>query len=104
MINRSKKNLEEYIAESCKSNPKEFYSFDKSKKALICNISPLTKGQKNHTNDENEIATILNNFFASIFTEEDCSLFQPLETRRTENFLNDIFIVENDDVKKIDKM
>ncbi|ORD93263.1 RTJK, partial [Enterospora canceri] len=104
LIKRSKKNLEEYIAESCKSNPKEFYSFVKSKKALTCNIGPLTKGQGNHTNDENEMATILNNFFASVFTEEDCSSFQPLETRRTENFLNNLLIVESDVVQKIDKM
>ena len=57
--------------ESYKFNPKEFYSFIKSKKALTCNIGSLAKEHNNHTNDENEIVTILSNFFASVFTEED---------------------------------
>ena len=33
-------------------------------------IGPLTKGLGNHTNDENEMATILINLFASVFTDK----------------------------------
>ena len=48
---------------------------------------------------------ILNKFFASTFTEKvRRSSFHPFKTRRTENFLNDILIVENDVLQKIYKM
>ena len=104
LIKRSKKNLEEYIAEASKSNPKEFYSYVNNKKALTCSIGPLAKEHGNHTNDENEMATILNNFFASVFTEEDCLSAQPLEVRRTEKILGGIPIVESDVLHTIEKI
>ena len=50
------------------------------------------------------MAKILHNFFTSVFIEENFSLFQPLEASRTENILNDILIVKNDVLQKIEKM
>ena len=103
-IKRSKKKLEEYIAEASKSNPKEFYSYANKKKTLACGIGPLKDNAGNHTNDEKEMASILNNFFASVFTDEDCSTFQPSEHQMTLNQLNQIKISESDIVRVIDKL
>ena len=104
LIKRSKKNLEEYIAETSKSNPKEFFSYVNNKKSLTCGIGPLANDNGNHTNDENEMATILNNFFASVFTDEDCLSPQPPEVRRTEKMLSGVLIVESDILRTIEKI
>ena len=77
LIKRSKKNLEEYIAEASKLNPKEFYRYVNSKKALVCNIGPIVDDNGIHTNDESEMATILNQFFGSVFIDEDSSSVYP---------------------------
>ena len=103
LIKASKKNLEEYIAEASKSNPKEFYSYVNKKKTLACSIGPLIKENK-LTNDENEMASILNNFFASVFTNEDCTSYQPLEHKSTQNILQQISIEEIDVLRVIDKI
>ena len=103
-IKFSKKKLEEYIAEASKTNPKEFFSYANKKKTLTGGIGPLKDNTGNHTNDENEMATILNNFFASVFTDEDCSTFQPSEQQLTLNQLNQIEINESDVVRVIDKL
>ena len=95
LIKRSKKNLEEYRAEASKFNHKEFYSYVNNKKSLTFSIGPLAKEHGNHTNDENEMATIVNNFFASVFTDENCLSFPPLEVRRTDKILDGIVIVES---------
>ena len=103
LIKRSKKNLEEYIAEASKSNPKEFYRYINNKKALACNIGPIAIDTGGHTNDENEMATILNRFFGSVFTEEDCLSGHPPENR-TQNSIDGIHVSESDVIQAIDKI
>ncbi|WP_435326042.1 hypothetical protein, partial [Klebsiella pneumoniae] len=63
LIKQSKKNLEAHIASISKSNPKEFFSFIRKKKVLTPTIGPLATATGEHTNDEIEMAKILNNFF-----------------------------------------
>ena len=104
LIKRSKKNLEEYIAEASKSNPKEFYSYVNKKKKVACSIGPLSKEEDNYTNNENEMASILNNFFASVFTDEDCASHQPLECNVTRNVLDQINIEERDIIRVIENI
>ena len=104
LIKRSKKNLEEYIAEASKSNPKEFYSYVNKKKTLACSIGPLNNEENNSTSNENEMASILNNFFASVFTDEECSSYKPLEGRMTPNVLDQITIYESDVQRAIEKI
>ena len=50
------------------------------------------------------MATILNNFFVSVFTDEDCQTAQPPEVRRTEANLNNMVVTENDVLHKIEKI
>ena len=104
LIKLSKKNLEEYIAEASKSNPKEFYSYVNKKKTLACSIGPLSEEGGNYTNNESEMASILNNFFASVFTDEDCISYQPLERKRTQNVLDHVVIDESDVLRLIEKI
>ena len=103
LIKRSKKNLEEYIAEASKSNPKEFHRYVNSKKSLVSNIGPIVNDNGSHTNDEREMATILNQFFGSVFTDEDCTSIHPPEWRTLKS-INCINITESDVLRAIDRM
>ena len=103
LIKRSKKNLEEYIAERSKSNPKEFYRYINNKKAVSYSIGPIANDLGSHTNDESEMATILNKFFASVFTDEDCIPIHPPENM-TQSSIDGILITESDVLLAIDKM
>ena len=50
------------------------------------------------------MATILNDFFASVFTAENYITVQPLDIKRIENILNGILIAENDVLCTIKKV
>ena len=63
----------------------------------------IPRGPITHTNDEREMATILNQFFGSVFTDEDFSSIHPPECR-TLNSINSINITESDVLRAIDKM
>ena len=104
LIKRSKKNLEERIAEASKSNPKEFYGYVNKKKTLPSTIGPLCNEDNTCTNNENEMAAILNNFFASVFTDEECSSYEPLIGKMTPNVLDQIIIQERDVHSVIEKI
>ena len=70
-IKQSKKNLEMHIASKIKSNPKEFYSYVRQKKVITSNIGPLRLDNGEHVSNEKDVAEILNEYFASVFTVED---------------------------------
>ena len=67
MIRRSKTDFEIYIVNKTKSNPKDFYTYVRTKKVITTNIDPLHLDNGKETNAESEIAEVLNNYFASIF-------------------------------------
>ena len=71
LIKQSKKNLEVHIASKIKSNPKEFYSYVRQKKVITSNIGPLRLDNGEHVSNEIDMAEILNEYFASVFTKED---------------------------------
>ncbi len=69
-MRQSKRNLEEHIANSSKSNPNEFYSYKRNKKVLGSTTGPPATTDGNIVNEDTEMANILN-YFASVFTDED---------------------------------
>ena len=60
-----------HIASKIKSNPKEFYSYVRQKKVTTSNIGPLRLDNGEHVSNERDVAEILNEYFASVFTVED---------------------------------
>jgi len=61
------------LADKIKENPKEFYGYVRSKSRSREGIGPLLdKGGKLH-DDKGEICEILNDYFATVFTEENIS-------------------------------
>ena len=73
LIKQSKRSTEAYVANQSKTNPKEFYSFIRQKRVTTSNIGPISNGNGDFINDEEQICCILNTFFASVFTVEDLS-------------------------------
>ncbi len=95
LIRQSKRNLKENIANSSKSNPKEFYSYVRNKKVLGSTISTLATIDGNIVNEDTEMANILNDFFASVFTVEDLGDIKPFAARHNDDtYLNNIHIIE----------
>ena len=105
LIKISKKLHELYIASNCRENPKEFYCYIREKKVLNSTIGPLVSSEGETTTDEREMADILNNYFASVFTVEDNASEQPATPQQTvAAHLFSIDISENDVIGVINKL
>ena len=105
LIKISKKLQELHIASNCKENPKEFFRYINEKKVLKSTIGPLLSAEGEIVTDEREIADVLNDYFASVFTVE--------ENRRVEAIPHQmnvaaqlllIDITEEDVMRVIDKL
>ena len=105
LIRQSKRNYEIRVADTCKSNPKEFFSYVKKKKVTTTSIGPLETENGEHTNNDEIMANTLNNFFASVFTKENTSVNPPTPTSFNKgNFLNTFNFHENDVALAIDNI
>ena len=105
LIRQSKRNLEIHIANNCKSNPKEFYSYVRKKKVITGNIGPLVDINGRQSENDTEMANTLNNYFASVFTEELSD--SPPATPPVENEvtpLSNITITETNILHSIEKL
>ena len=104
MIRNSKKNLELHIANASKENPKEFYNYARKKRVLSSNIGPLIMENGQHTEDDSEMADILNEYFASVFTSEDNTAMPPSLPPQDESFIDSFVFTENDILRTINKL
>lgn len=69
---RSAKRKEELrIASLCKKNPKEFFSYVNSRKPISRRIGPLESDNGILSSSDEENATLLNEYFSSVFTVEN---------------------------------
>ena len=106
LIKQSKRSTEMHIASQSKSNPKEFYSYIRQKRVNTSSIGPILDVNGDVTSNDEEIATILNSFFASVFTAENCINFPeaPAVQLNNNKVLRNINITEGDVTKCIDKL
>ena len=70
-IRAAKRNEEIRVARLCKENPKEFFSYVNSRKPVHRRIGPFGNEDGTLSRTNAEIASVLNGFFSSVFTEED---------------------------------
>ena len=104
LIRQSKKNLELYIASISKTNPKEFYSYVRKKKVITSSVGPLHLDNGNHTSEEVEMAEVLNDYFASVFTVENTNGIQELDSVPSNIVIDDYNFDEDAIIKALDKM
>ena len=105
LIKMSKKLQELHIASNCKENPKEFFRYIGEKKVLKSTIGPLLSAEGEVITNEKEMADILNDYFASVFTVEENGNEQATANQMTaaaQLFLIDI--TEEDVMRVIDKL
>ena len=78
-IRKSKRNHEINISRQSKTNPKKFYQYVRSKKTVKDKIGPLKDVNNMFVSECKNMATILNNFFHSVFITEDITSLPSME-------------------------
>jgi ribonucleases P/MRP protein subunit RPP40 len=74
-INRiAKRNFEKKLSDNIKNDSKSFYSYIRSKQRTKDKVGPLKNSVGDVVTDDKEAANLLNNYFSSVFTIEDCSI------------------------------
>ncbi|KFO76748.1 hypothetical protein N303_02927, partial [Cuculus canorus] len=67
-VRKAKVHLEMNLAREVKINKKGFYSYINEKRKIKENVPPLMVGNGNHVSTDEKKAEVLNNAFASVFT------------------------------------
>ncbi len=75
MIRVAKRKQEIRIAEQTKTNPSKLFSYVNNRKPIKSKLGPL-ENQKGFLHINRRLATIFNEYFASVFTVEDISEIQ----------------------------
>ena len=106
LIKNGKRNLETHIANISKNNPKEFYGYIRKKKSVAPTIGPLRKDNGEATQNEIEMAQILNKFFASVFTVENTESIPPILPLQIDaaQTLNNIVFHDHDIMRELNKI
>ena len=91
---------ERKVADESKKNPKMFFQYVNSKVKTKSGIADLNKDDGTKTKNDNEKAELLNEFFQSVFTNEEDGPLPNFENYDFDTELNEIEITPSD-VKKI---
>ena len=97
-VKRAKCTKEINIAKDIKKNPKAFFRYVTTKTKPRVNVSNLRKEDGSLTDSDKQKCDILNDFFISVFTDEDLSHMPEFE-KKTNSVLTDIHVTE-EDIKK----
>ena len=73
LIRRAKLNEDDRVAAAIKDNPKAFFAHVNSRKPVKNTIGPLKDTAGSIISSDEGMANILNEYFASVYTEEDTS-------------------------------
>ena len=95
-VKNAKKKYQSDIATKVKTNPKVFWRYINSKRKNKDDIAPLSTDDINfETNDKNK-ADMLNNFFTSVFTNEDLNNIPNTTAGEKSNncFISDLRVTE----------
>ena len=105
-VKNAKKKYERKLAKEAKKNPKQFYAYLKSKTSNRESVGPLKKdGSQDFESDDTVMAGMLNEFFSSVFTDEDLGdIPVPDQAYRGNEPLLDIEITDEKVKKKIESL
>ena len=106
-IKKAKRKYETKLSRACRENPKSFYEYVNNRKTIKNEIGPLVDNNGIIAQNTKSNAEILNNFFSSVFTNENLNEI-PNPPDRTvftpDNTLNNITFYESEVSKYIDKI
>ena len=80
-VKNSKYNHEKDLALKIKDNNKLFWSYVRSKTKTKKSVCKLNKGNGELTNNEQDTANVLNDYFASVFEVENDNVIPSFEER-----------------------
>uniref|UniRef100_A0A0P4VVU6 Reverse transcriptase domain-containing protein n=1 Tax=Scylla olivacea TaxID=85551 RepID=A0A0P4VVU6_SCYOL len=103
LIKCSKKSVEAQIANSCKTNPKEFYSYVKTKRVLTSTIGPLITQNGKQIESETDMANTLNEYFSTVFTTEDVQGSLPTPTPQSRGTTLPDFTITESEILSVTK-
>lgn len=81
LIKRAKLENEQRVANAAKVNPKVFYAHVNSRKPIKNTIGPLKDSQDNVISSDEGMAELLNEYFASVYTDENLQGMPMVPTR-----------------------
>src|SRR5271163_986838 len=85
----AKRNFERKLAENIKNDSKSFYAYVRSKQRTKDKVGPLKDDGGNVIVEDGIAANILNDYFSSVFTIEDCTNIPVPEKLFKENLANE---------------
>jgi hypothetical protein len=97
------KETEKSVAMKAKQNPKAFYAYARTKLNTRDGIADLTDGGTKVSSDS-EKANVLNNFFSSVFTDEDTSQIPDCAQQDFQSVLQDVDISSDAVLKKLKEL
>ena len=101
LTRRLRLDFESEIANDIKSEPKKFWAYVKSKTKTRNKIPSLQKEDGSKASSASEKAEVLNNFFSSVFTDEDMESLPDDDVPFLGDFLNSFVITEEAVYKKL---
>ena len=72
-VKKAKRYFEKKLAENIKTDPKSFYAYTRSKTRTKDSIGPLVDLMGEVITDSIQAANLLNDYFASVYTDEEMS-------------------------------
>jgi len=93
-VRKAKREFEKKVALQAKTNPKAFYAYANSKLKTRAGVSDLLKPDGTTTETNQEKAEVLNDFFTSVFTQEDTSRIPDFEQREGVGILDNLQVTE----------
>lgn len=99
-VHFSKKKHGKLIAENAKSSPKAFWSYVREQTKTRSGMGDLKTEQGDCVTDDKEKADLMNNFFASVFTDEDKSNIPDFEQRVNDDDCIDSVNIQSDFILK----
>ena len=96
MLRKAKRSYEKGISVQCKTNPKGFWAYVRSKMETRSGIAPLLENPKDPDSlkfDDLDKANILQDQFSSVFTRESTTNV-PFLPKRTAAMINNIHVTE----------
>ena len=94
VVRDAKANYEKKLIQNYKRNPKPFFKYMRTKQMTKSTLRQLEKEDGAMTASDLETANLLQEFFTSIFTDEDISTTPALDTRHITTQMTDIIVTE----------
>eukprot|EP00794_Sanderia_malayensis_P008776 gene8776-9714_t len=103
VLRKNERLYERSLAKEFKEKPKHFYGYVRNKMKTKANVPQLQRSDGSMTESDQQKADVLNEFFQSVFVEENTSKLPDFDIR-TDNIIEDVEFTVEDVKKKLDQL